>query len=47
MPRPIYSRDLAELPSATMINAQCDVPADDGKAYAEKLEAAGIKVNHE
>ena len=44
---PIYSDDLKGLPSATIINAQCDVLADDGKAYAEKLEAAGVKVNHE
>ena len=44
---PIYSNDLKGLPSATIINAQCDVLADDGKAYAEKLEAAGVKVNHE
>ena len=44
---PIYSKDLAGLPPATIINAQCDVLADDGAAYADKLEAAGVKVNHE
>ena len=44
---PIYSKDLAGLPPATIINAQCDVLADDGKAYADKLEGAGVKVKHE
>ena len=44
---PIYSTDLKGLPSATIINAQCDVLADDGAAYAEKLEAAGVPVKHE
>ena len=44
---PIYSDNLKGLPPATIINAQCDVLADDGAAYAEKLEAAGVPVKHE
>lgn len=44
---PMYAESFKGLPSATIINAQCDVLADDGKAYAGKLEAAGVKVNHE
>ncbi len=44
---PIYSENLKGLPPATIINAQCDVLADDGTAYAEKLEAAGVPVKHE
>ena len=44
---PIYSENLKGLPPATIINAQCDVRAADGAAYAEKLEAAGVPVKHE
>lgn len=44
---PIYAESFKGLPSATIINAQDDVLADDGAAYAEKLKAAGIPVKHE
>ena len=44
---PMYSENLKGLPPATIINAQDDVLADDGAAYAEKLEAAGVPVKHE
>ena len=47
MASPIHSENLKGLPPATIINAQRDVLADDGAAYTEKLEAAGVPVIHE
>lgn len=43
---PIFAEDFKGLPPATIINAQCDVLADDGAAYARKLEEGGVKVTH-
>jgi acetyl esterase len=43
---PINAGSFAGLPPATIINAACDVLADDGAAYAEKLQSAGIPVTH-
>lgn len=43
---PIFAEDFKGLPPATIINAECDVLADDGAAYAKKLEEGGVKVTH-
>ena len=44
---PMYADDLKGLPPATIINAQEDILVDDGAAYAEKIEAAGVPVKRE
>ncbi len=41
---PIYAASFKGLPPATIILAQLDVLADDGKAYGEKLKADGVEV---
>lgn len=43
---PIFAENFQGLPPATIINAECDVLADDGAAYARKLEEGGVKVTH-
>lgn len=42
---PIIAEDLSNLPPAFVIAAQFDVLRDEGLAYAERLKAAGIKVD--
>ena len=41
---PIFAKSFEGLPPATIVLAQYDVLTDDGKAYAKKLEDAGVKV---
>lgn len=41
---PLQVKDLSKLPPATIITADIDPLRDDGKAYADALRKAGIKV---
>lgn len=43
---PLNSQNHAGLPPAIIITAEHDVLRDDGKRYAEKLKASGIRVIH-
>ncbi len=43
---PLRARSLADLPTATVLTAGFDPLADEGAAYADRLEADGVDVEH-
>lgn len=42
---PLAADDLSRLPPALIVLAECDPLVDDGRAYAERLRAAGVHVD--
>lgn len=46
MASPIFGSGFESLPETYILNGGFDPLADDGKAYADKLKAAGVAVTH-
>ena len=44
---PIRAKDLSQLPPALVFSAGFDPLRDEGQAYVEKMQAAGVAVQHE